>query len=126
MDVIHILLTAALAAAGITIIALIWHRRTHFPIGLNEALEIKRKLENVELRQSDLTERFTRFQNRDSMRSARDAKSMGDDLTAQAAAILGEGGPDNPPDEAGDRSPPAPSQYSPKRVALARRLGRSG
>ena len=59
---------------------------------LKERLQLKREIENLDLRMDDLTDRFKRFQNRENMRGARSQK----DLMDEAADILA-GGDGNPP-----------------------------
>ncbi len=59
----------------------------------------RRELDELRQRLNDLVERFGAFQKRELMRQARLEKVAGDDVAAQAAALIAAGGPRaRPPD----------------------------
>ncbi len=53
----------------------------------------RRELDELRQRHNDLVERFGAFQKRELMRQARLEKIAGDDVAAQAAALIAAGGP---------------------------------
>lgn len=72
---------------------------------LEEWLKLLSRLESLELRQEDLFQRFNRFQNREGMRSAREAKGISDqELLEQTQALLRKGNKSEAPQDASSRS----------------------
>jgi len=60
------------------------------PVGAS--LVTRRRVDELDQRISDLTERFGAFQRRELARHARAEKELGGDIATQAAAILAAGG----------------------------------
>jgi len=59
-----------------------------------ELSSLEGRVEALEQRQSDLADRFNRFQNREGMRRARESTEVDQDLLSEAQAILAGPGPE--------------------------------
>lgn len=69
-----------------------WLLKTYRGTGtaLRDFLELRGRVEVTESHQTDLADRFTKFQNRENLRGARESKQGDLKLEAEAAALLAE------------------------------------
>lgn len=103
-QLIHIFLTACalLCTAGLLGLWYMTSSRKHRELpARTQLLRFKRQLTELEGLMADLEERFTRFQKREGMRTARSAKERTEELTADARALIEQNPP--PPAPVGDK-----------------------
>lgn len=86
---IHSLSTGLSTVVALLALGLVFRLRHKTRIGkLHDLMTLNRRVEDIELRQGDLADRFKRFQNRENMRKARETTLTEKDQQEWAEDVL--------------------------------------